>query len=113
LLIAVALVPVYWLASNDLDAPEPPALVAVHNNQNDGSVWEVQKWLIGHALFPESIRYMKWYPVHKLGDNYAVQVKYNAMNESGGRTTTTILFQINETGEIYSHTVISGTQWLR
>jgi len=83
-----------------------PKREPVYNSAWDSSVWQVESWLKKNLKDPDSLEVVRWYPVHKIGDGFAVQVNYRAHNSFGGINVETRLFQLDNKGNVYRSTPI-------
>lgn len=113
-MLAVA-VGVYWAVQDD-PKPKPKPAVAqkaspkpkappppkVQNSAWDGGVWQVEDWLEDRLKDPDSVDYIDWSPVVKVGDGYAVRCKYRAKNSYGGYVIAEQYFRMDADGNVVS-----------
>ena len=73
---------------------------AVENSIWDNSVPQVKAWFEENAEHPDSIRYIKWYPVQKLDDGrFRARVRYSNLSDPDS-TSDERAFVFDSTGVI-------------
>jgi hypothetical protein len=83
-------------------APEKPRkpVAAVQNSAWDGSVYQVEDYLEDHLKDPDSVQYIEWSAVVKIGSGYVVRCKYRAKNSFGGYVLAHQYFRMDKKGNV-------------
>lgn len=80
--------------------PSSPSKATVANSPFDGSVSQVERYLKSTLKDPDSLYVVKWYPVTKGLEGYAVRVTYRARNSLGGMVVEDRVFLLDRAGNV-------------
>lgn len=80
--------------------PSSQNTATVANSPFDGSVSQVERYLRSTLKDPDSLQVVKWYPVTKDLQGYAVRVIYRARNSLGGMVVEDRVFLLDRAGNV-------------
>lgn len=84
----------------------------VFNDPDDGSVWQVVKWLEAHMIHPESLRVIEWGRVVKTStDNFVVRCKYAGKGKRGEPTLADQIFYLDKNGAVLGYPKPAHTEF--
>lgn len=79
------------------------------NGQEDGSVRQVKEYIATHVRNPETVEFVKWYPVQKYERGYYVRCRYRTDGGSFGIIDEDKIFYMTSRGRVIRTAAGTGT----
>lgn len=105
LVIGFLLGALYWSIKSDprrvLLKADTATTDTVSNDNLDGSVWQVKRWMQDNLKDPDSVQFMGWSGVTEAKEGgYLVTCKYRAKNSFGGYAIEKTTFHLDSQGNV-------------